>query len=95
MEPAVYTLAVVRPQPPALWARLEAALAAQGAPAISMAHEDGRVVFTGATADFMVRARVAQALEEVCGHGEQWRAFRAVEEPRSRLRSLYALPGGR
>jgi len=80
MEPARVTLAIVRPLLPETWSRLEAELEEQGSPPLTFAREDGRVVFEGRTAEFMVRARVFDALDRTCGHGEWQRAFRPVDE---------------
>jgi hypothetical protein len=77
MEPAVYTVAVVRPQPVELWDRLRAELDAP--PPISFEHEDGSVTFTADTWDLMLRSRVADALMTVCGHGEWARTFRPLD----------------
>jgi hypothetical protein len=79
MEPAVHRLSIVAPQPVATWQRLEAVLAASGSPPIAMAREPGRVTFTCDTGDFMLRARVADALMSVCDHGE-WRRCFAPED---------------
>jgi hypothetical protein len=79
MEPAVHRLSIVAPQPAATWQRLEAVLAESGSPPIAMAREPGRVTFTCDTGDFMLRARVADALMSVCDHGE-WRRCFAPED---------------
>jgi hypothetical protein len=73
MEPARYTL-TLSPEPPDLLERLRAALAAQGAPAIVASRQDDSLSFESATGEFMLRARVADALTAVC---EDWQA-RAV-----------------
>ena len=79
MEPAKHSLTVLEPQPPALWERLEAVLAEGGSPPIAMVRGADRVVFTCDTGDFMLRARVADALMTVCDHGE-WRRCFAPED---------------
>jgi hypothetical protein len=64
MEPAVHRISILAPQPAAIWQRLETVLADGGAPPI-----------TCDTGDFMLRARVADALMTVCDHGEWRRCF--------------------
>ena len=73
MEPARYSLAVLRDQPEDRWTALEAALA--GSPPITMTRADGTVSFQAETWDPILQARVADALEAVRGHGEAWRTF--------------------
>ena len=46
-------------------------LADQGSPPISVAHERGLLIFTADTGDFMLRARVADALTTVCGDWQE------------------------
>jgi hypothetical protein len=79
MEPATHRLTILEPQPQAVWERLESVLAEGGSPPIAMARGDGRVVFTCDTGEFMLRARVADALMTVCDHGE-WRRCFAPED---------------
>jgi hypothetical protein len=79
MEPASYLLAIVRPVGSDVWARLRAELDDQGDPSIAFERHDGTVRFQAATGDFMLRSRVAAALETVCGHGEWLRAFRELD----------------
>lgn len=79
MEPAVHRIAVLAPQPPAVWAHLEAVLADGGAPPITMRRSLSTITFTCDTGDFMLRARVADALMTVCDHGE-WRRCFAPED---------------
>src|SRR3712207_547017 len=79
MEPSTFRLAIVRPQPEDRWSALRAELAAQGAPTISMSRREGSVSFEALTGEFMLAARVAQALDAVWGHGQAWRAFSPVE----------------
>jgi hypothetical protein len=79
MEPATHRLIVLEPQPQSVWMRLEEVLAEGGSPPIAMARGEDRVVFTCDTGDFMLRARVADALMTVCDHGE-WRRCFAPED---------------
>ena len=66
MEPARFVLAL--PAEPELLTRLEAELAAQGAPAISVDRSSTAVVdFEAETADLMLRSRVIEALEVAAG----------------------------
>ncbi len=77
MEPAAYQLAVLAPQPAALWDSLQAELDRHGAPLIAMTREDGAVEFTADTWEPILRARVDDAVEAVWPHGgEAWRIFR-------------------
>ncbi|HEY7073999.1 MAG TPA: hypothetical protein VH418_01455 [Solirubrobacteraceae bacterium] len=75
MEPAMHRLTILRPQPAAVWERLAAELAAGGSPPISMTRAAGTVTFMCDTGEFMLRARVADALMSVCDHGEWRRCF--------------------
>ena len=75
MEPAVHHITILAPQPPALWSRLETVLAEGGSPPIAMTRSASTVTFTCDTGDFMLRARVADALMTVCDHGEWRRSF--------------------
>jgi hypothetical protein len=79
MEPSVHRLAILEPQPAATWQRLQAVLAESGSPPIAMQRSTTRVTFTCDTGDFMLRARVADALMSVCDHGE-WRRCFAPED---------------
>jgi hypothetical protein len=75
MEPAVHRLTVLHPQPAAVWERIAAELAAGGSPPIRMTRSDSAVTFVADTGEFMLRARVADALMSACDHGEWRRAF--------------------
>jgi hypothetical protein len=75
MEPATHRLAILEPQPDAVWQRLEGVLAAGGSPPIGMSRTASEVAFVCDTGDFMLRARVADALMSVCDHGEWRRCF--------------------
>jgi hypothetical protein len=79
MEPAVHRISILEPQPSALWERLESVLAAGGSPPISMQRSEATLTFVCDTGDFMLRARVADALMTVCDHGE-WRRCFAPED---------------
>jgi hypothetical protein len=79
MEPATHRLTILAPQPDATWERLDRFLAESGSPPISMRRTAGSVTFTADTGDFMLRARVADALMTVCDHGE-WRRCFAPED---------------
>ena len=79
MEPAVHRLSILVPQPAAVWQLLEHVLAESGSPPIDMTREATRLTFTCDTGDFMLRARVADALMTVCDHGE-WRRCFAPED---------------
>jgi hypothetical protein len=79
MEPAKHSIIVLEPQPASVWERLHAVLADSGSPPIAMSRGGDRVVFTCDTGDFMLRARVADALMTVCDHGE-WRRCFAPED---------------
>jgi hypothetical protein len=66
MDPARFVLAL--PDEPGLVARLEAELASQGAPAISVDRSSTTVLtFEAHTADLMLRSRVIEALEVAVG----------------------------
>ena len=56
--------------------RVEAVLAGPGEPAIRMRRE---AVFECDTGDFMLRARVAQALMDACDHDTWTRLFRPLD----------------
>lgn len=79
MEPATHALEILQPQPDHLWARLTAALEAQGSPPIGMRREGGRVVFAAATGAFMLRARVTDAVAAVWDHDPWQRVFRPLD----------------
>jgi hypothetical protein len=79
MEPATHRLIILEPQPESVWRRLEAVLAESGSPPIAMTREPEAVSFRADTGDFMLRARVADALMTVCDHGE-WRRCFAPED---------------
>jgi hypothetical protein len=68
MEPTRYTL-TLSPEPPDLLERLRPVLAAQGSPAIIASRKHGSLAFESDTGEFMLRARVADALAAVC---EDW-----------------------
>jgi hypothetical protein len=65
---------VTAPDDPALLEQVAAQLARQSDPPISVRRELV-LAFECETADFMLRARVADALMAVCGHGEWRRLF--------------------
>jgi len=79
MEPAVHRITILEPQPSATWQRLESILAAGGSPPIAMERSQNTLTFRCDTGDFMLRARVADALMTVCDHGE-WRRCFAPED---------------
>ena len=79
MEPAVHHLSILVPQPAAVWQLLERVLAESGSPPIDMTRSASTLTFTCDTGDFMLRARVADALMTVCDHGE-WRRCFAPED---------------
>ena len=79
MEPAVHRITILAPQPPTVWQRLETVLADGGSPPITMTRSATTLTFTCDTGDFMLRARVADALMTVCDHGE-WRRCFAPED---------------
>jgi hypothetical protein len=69
---------VAAPRDIAVLDRLEAALAEQGDPPITMRRGE-MLVFECATGPFMLRARVADALMRACGHDEWQRVFRPLD----------------
>ena len=75
MEPAVHRLTILAPQADTVWQHLEVVLAASGSPPITMTREAHMLTFVCDTGDFMLRARVADALMTVCDHGEWRRSF--------------------
>ena len=75
MEPAIHRLTILQPQPARVWERLSAVLEAGGSPPISMTRSARTVTFVCDTGEFMLRARVADALMTVCDHGEWRRCF--------------------
>ena len=79
MEPAVHRITILADQPPTLWDRLETVIAEGGSPPISMTRSASTITFMCDTGDFMLRARVADALMTVCDHGE-WRRCFAPED---------------
>ena len=79
MEPALHRLTILAPQPPDVWQRLQHVLDAGGTPPISFTRAADSVTFTCDTGEFMLRARVADALMTVCDHGE-WRRCFAPED---------------
>jgi hypothetical protein len=79
MEPAVHRLTVLVPQPRTVWERLESEIASGGSPPIGMSRTGDTVTFTADTGEFMLRARVADALMTACDHGE-WRRCFAPED---------------
>jgi hypothetical protein len=79
MEPAEHRLLVLQPQTEAVWGRLERVLAEQGDPPVSMSVDAGGITFKAQTGDFMLRARVADALMSVCGHGDWTRTFQPLD----------------
>jgi hypothetical protein len=58
------------PEPPDLVPRPEGALSTQASPGISVTREDGSLLFESQTGEFMLRARVADAMSAVC---DDWR----------------------
>jgi hypothetical protein len=70
VEPAVHCLFVAHSQPDDFWSRLRDVLDAQGSPRIEFRHDNGTVTFESDTGDFMLRARVADALMTVCEHDD-------------------------
>ena len=79
MEPATHRLTILEPQPESVWQRLEGVLADGGNPPISMTRGARSVTFTCDTGEFMLRARVADALMTVCDH-DGWRRCFAPED---------------
>ena len=61
----MHRLTILRTQPADVWERLAAELAAGGSPPISMTRSARTVTFTCDTGEFMLRARVADALMSV------------------------------
>ena len=74
MEPAHYSLSVLRSPSQAEWRRLKAELDRHGPP-IVMRRQDGTVEFTAETWEPILRARVSEAVETLWGHGEAGRTF--------------------
>jgi hypothetical protein len=79
MEPATHRITILAPQPAATWQRLKRILADSGSPPIAMTRSASAITFTCDTGDFMLRARVADALMTICDHGE-WRRCFAPED---------------
>jgi hypothetical protein len=79
MEPAVHRILVIAPQPPAVWQHLESVLIESGNPPISMTRQADTLTFVCDTGDFMLRARVADALMTVSDHGEWRRSFQPAD----------------
>jgi hypothetical protein len=79
MEPAMHRITILAPQPAAVWHRLERTLSESGSPPIGMTRSATTLTFTCDTGDFMLRARVADALMTACDHGE-WRRCFAPED---------------
>ncbi len=77
MDRAVYCVTFADPAA-RLLTRLEAVLATQGEPAIEMRRDRDLLIFRCATGDFMLRARVSDALATVCDHDGWQRLFRPV-----------------
>jgi hypothetical protein len=75
VEPAVHRLTFDPDADPVL-ARIEAILSTQGDPPIRMRR---LLVFESDTGDFMLRARVADALMNVCGHDVWTRLFQPLD----------------
>ena len=77
VEPAVHRLFFdADADADAVLARLEAELSQQGQPSITMRR---LLVFESDTGDFMLRARVADALMNVCGHDVWQRLFQLLD----------------
>jgi hypothetical protein len=70
MEPARHTI-TLSPEPADLVDRLKPVLVAQGSPPIYVSRENDALAFVSPTGEFMLRARVADALNAVCA---DWRA---------------------
>jgi len=64
MEPARHTITFAS-EPADLVNRLKPILVAQGSPPIYVTRENGTLVFVSPTGEFMLRARVTDALTEV------------------------------
>jgi hypothetical protein len=79
MEPAVHRLTVLSPQPARVWERIAREIAGGGSPPIRMTRSESAVTFVADTGEFMLRARVADALMTACDHGE-WRRCFAPED---------------
>jgi hypothetical protein len=75
MEPAVHRISILAPQPETIWHHLETVIEKGGSPPIAMTRTPTTITFTCDTGDFMLRARVADALMTVCDHGEWRRCF--------------------
>jgi hypothetical protein len=75
MDPSLHRLAFDADADSVL-TRVEAQLAQQGAPAIRMRRE---IVFEADTGEFMLCARVAQALMDACDHDSWTRLFRPLD----------------
>lgn len=56
----------LEPEPPGLIDELHPVLKAQGTPAVTVARADGALAFESETAEFMLQARVADALSTTC-----------------------------
>jgi hypothetical protein len=76
MNPACHRLTA--PDDAALLDRVAAELADQGDPPIMMRRATV-LEFESATGDFMLRARVADALTRACGHDQWRRLFRPLD----------------
>jgi hypothetical protein len=70
MEPARHTV-TLSAEPPDLLDRLKPVLVAQGSPPIYASRENGSLVFVSPTGEFMLRARVSDALTAVCADWRQ------------------------
>lgn len=77
MELAVYCLTFV-PAAAGLLDPLQTVLARQGEPSIKMSRDDDLLIFRCATGDFMLRARVSDALATVSDHDTWQRLFRPL-----------------
>lgn len=77
MELAVYCLTFA-PSAVGLLEPLRAVLARQGDPPIAMSRDDDLLIFRCATGDFMLRARVSDALATVSDHDGWQRQFRRL-----------------
>jgi hypothetical protein len=75
LEPSVHRLVFEADADPVL-VRLESELSKQGEPPITMRR---LLVFESDTGDFMLRARVSDALMNVCGHDAWARLFRPLD----------------